>query len=449
MSLTADAYNRLAVPANEKDFSSADRSRYDAAFMAVAARNVNYRPRYRPVPGRVTASVWNAIYRLAVPWPSGIFLVPPYARPIVKRRMALPRQTRGLYLREDVIMATQQQTETQQTAAQRRRARLVARLAMVRHWLWGALAVEPVPGTVFRPHQFFADPARLRDCLFYWRMRARRDGCGAGLSPRLREAALDQAAQNCLTWFLDLDYRRLGITADEFARAILTAYKRCRRAMWEDRTGDRDAARFRRQEVNRGSFRLYNRAQASRTPDPRRIVHAADALGMDATAVDGRGICDEAPGGLVTIPGGPSGRGETDGRMRLVTIRDVAVNIPATETEARQEVNIITTRWRMIRGRGKARRLPSCTVREGSPAPRPTFKPSAPPAAGIPQPEGIINARPPLQPLPPVTPEDAAFNRGQLAFALAYQPDPTPPAYMVWRARRAAALRAKRAAARA
>lgn len=283
--------------------------------------------------------------------------------------------------------------EQKQTAAQRRRAALVAKLAAIRHWLFGALAVQPVPGTVFDPRAFFLDPARLEHCLTYWRSRARRDGCGAGLSARLRESALDQAAQACLSHFMDADYRRLGITADEFARAVLLAYKRCRRAFWNDAQGDRDAARQRR-AVRKG-WRPFNRAQASRTPDPARIVHAADALGMDPGTVTGEGICDEIPGGLVTIPGGPSGRGETDGKMVNVTLRERVRFIPGGAF-CRERVGLvdIETGWRMVRGRGWAQTLPPCTVREGIAAPRPVFRPAPVPQEGQPRPEGIVNARP-------------------------------------------------------
>lgn len=297
---------------------------------------------------------------------------------------------------------------------QERRAALVERLAAIRHWLLGALAVRPVPGTVFNPRHFFLDPGRLPAVLGYWRFRAARAGCGAGLPRALREAALDQAAQACLTHFLDADYRRLGVTADEFARAVLYAFRRCRLAFWSDADSARETDRERRAERYIGDYRLYNRAQASRTPDPRRIVHAADALGMDATAVDGRGMSNERPGDRVTIPGGPSGRGETDGKMRCVVTRDRAVNVAGGAfCRERLALSIIDSRWRMVRGRGKARRLPACIVRDGVPVDRPRFVPSPVPAAGVPQPCGIVNGRR-FAPLPPVTLEDAVYGMRRL-----------------------------------
>lgn len=304
------------------------------------------------------------------------------------------------------------------TTADRRRAKMVARLSTVRHWLLGALAVPPVPGTVFDPRAFFLDPGRLPAVLAYWRFRAARAGCGAGLPRALRDAALEQAAQACLTHFLDADYQRLGITADEFSRAVLYAFRRCRLAFWSDADGAREIDRERRADRYIGDYRLYNRAQASRTADPARIVHAADAMGMDPNAVDGRGVTDEAPGDWVTVPGGPSGRGETDGKMRLVVTADRIENRRAGAFCAETlEYRTTETRWRMVRGRGKARRLPACVVREGVPAPRGRFIPAPAPTAGEPRPDGIVTARPQAA-LPAVTAADALYNLRRLGRGL-------------------------------
>lgn len=335
-------------------------------------------------------------------------------------------------------------SEIQQTAAQRRRAALVARLAWVRHWLLGGLAVTPVPGTVFNPREFLRSPERLPSLLAYWAGRARRDGCGAGLPRRLRDAACEQAAQATLTYFLDADYRRAGVTADEFARAVLGAYKRCRRAYWRDAAEDRDAARVRmanrRGARRQGDCTWFNRARNSRAPDPARVVIAADALGMDPNAVTGEGVTDEVPGRAVAIPGGPSGRGETDGHMECVTIRDVAVNVPGGAfCRARLELSQIETRWRMVRGRGRAQRLPPALVIDSIPVPRPVFRQIPPPADGVRQPEGITNARRPRQPLPTVTPADALYNLRRLGRGVSTPQD---------RRRIAAAIRRHRAAAR-
>lgn len=299
-----------------------------------------------------------------------------------------------------------------QTAAQSRRAALVARLATIRHWLLGSLAVTPVPGTVFDPVAFFLDPSRLRDILAYWEARARRDGCGAGLPRALRAAACEQAAQACLSYFLAADYRRLGVTGDEFARAVLMAYKQARRRFWRDVDAHRDAERERR-AVAKG-WRPWNRAQNSRTPDPARIVHAADAMGMDPNAVDGRGVTDEVPGDLFIVPGGPAGRGETDGRMECVTVRDIVHNQRGGAfCAARLELQTTETRWRMVRGRGRATMLPPCVVREGVPMPRGRFAPGPMPGqiadALRPHQGDGIGTWQPLAPLPPVDAGAAAL----------------------------------------
>jgi hypothetical protein len=177
---------------------------------------------------------------------------------------------------------------------------------------------------------------------------------------------------------MDADYGALGITADEVVRAILIAYRLARRRFWKDAAEHRDRERERAAQ-SRGAWFPYNRAQNSRTADPARIFHAADTLGMSpAVILDGAGA-DDIPGDTVTVPGGPSGRGETDGRMVCVTIRDVAVNVNGGAfCRARLELNVIETRWRMKRGRGKARKLPPGIVNAGQPANRGKYRQPAP-----------------------------------------------------------------------
>lgn len=249
------------------------------------------------------------------------------------------------------------------TAAERH-AGMVRRLSRAVLPLFGRVVVAPVPGTVFDPLAVFLDPGKLPMLLKYWAARARRDGCGDGLPRAQRAAACENAAQVCLSYFLDADYAALGITGDEVVRAILVAYRLARRRFWKDAAESKDYDRQRKQT----GWYPYNRAQNSRTPDPRRIVHAAVALGMDPGTVNGQGM-DDIPGDTVTVPGGPSGRGETDGRMECVTIRDVALNVNGGAFgRTRLELSLVETRWRMKRGRGKAKTLPPCTVNAGQPA---------------------------------------------------------------------------------
>jgi hypothetical protein len=243
---------------------------------------------------------------------------------------------------------------------------------------FGKAVVPPVPGTAFEPRNVFLDPGKLPALLKYWANRARRDGCGDGLPRNQRKAACENAAQVCLTYFMDADYRALGITAAEVVRAILISYRLARRRFWRDASEHRDRERERAAQ-SRGAWFPYNRAQNSRTADPARLWHAADTLGMSpAVILDGQGM-DDIPGDIVTVPGGPSGRGETDGRMVCITIRDQAVNVNGGAfCRARLELNIVETRWRMKRGRGKARRLQACTVNAGQPANRGKYRQPAP-----------------------------------------------------------------------
>ena len=290
------------------------------------------------------------------------------------------------------------------TAAADRHQKMVQKLAGARLADFGKVVVPPVPGTVFEPLSVFLDPGKLPALLKYWGNRARRDGCGDGLPRAQRKAACENAAQVCLTYFMDADYAALGITADEVVRAILMAYRLARRRFWKDAAESKDYDRQRKQT----GWYPYNRAQNSRTADPARIWHAADTLGMDCSAVNGQGM-DDIPGDTVTVPGGPSGRGETDGKMVCVTIRDVAVNVNGGAfCRARLELNVVETRWRMKRGRGKARKLPTCTVNAGQPANRGKYRQ---PATG---PQTVPSSAGERSMLPAMVPDVEAY-RAQLA----------------------------------
>jgi hypothetical protein len=256
-----------------------------------------------------------------------------------------------------------------------RHEKMVKRLSGAQLADFGKVVVPPVPGTVFEPLNVFLDPGKLPALLKYWGNRARRDGCGDGLPRAQRRAACENAAQVCLTYLMDADYGALGITADEVVRAILIAYRLARRRFWKDAAESKDYDRQRKQT----GWYPYNRAQNSRTPDPARIFHAADSLGMAPDVIlEGCGM-DDIPGDTLSVPGGPSGRGETDGKMVCVTIRDQAVNVNGGAfCRARLELNVVETRWRMKRGRGKARKLLPCAVNAGQPANRGKYRQPAP-----------------------------------------------------------------------
>jgi hypothetical protein len=266
------------------------------------------------------------------------------------------------------------------TKSEERRATMMAKLSKAELPAFGRVVVESIPGTVLDPVAVFLDPGRLPAMLRYWQSRAGRDGCGDGLPKHLRIAACENAAQVCLSYFLDADYKSLGITADEIVRAMLMAFKLAKRRFWKDAHDSKDYDRQRKQT----GWYPYNRAQNSRTADPARLFHAADSMGLDTVLiVDGAG-CDDIPGKALAIPGGPSGRGETDGKIECVVVRDIVTSRPGGAfCKDREELQHTDTRWRMKRGRGKARKLPPCLVIDGQPANRGRYRQPAPGAMTI------------------------------------------------------------------
>jgi hypothetical protein len=286
------------------------------------------------------------------------------------------------------------------TKSEERRATILAKLAKAEIATLGPIVVPTIPGTVLDPVAVFLDPGKLQTMLKYWERRAGRDGCGDGLPKHLRKAACEQAAQVCLTYFLDANYKALGITENEIVRAMLMAFKLAKRRFWKDAAGHADAERARRQFAKAGGdFNLFNRAQNSRTADPARLFHAADAMGLDTVLiVDGAG-CDDIPGKALAIPGGPSGRGETDGKIECVVVRDIVTSRPGGAfCQDREELQHTDTRWRMKRGRGKARKLPPCLVIDGQPANRGRYRQPAPGTMTVPRDSGPRSMLPAVGP---------------------------------------------------
>ena len=286
------------------------------------------------------------------------------------------------------------------TKAEERRATMMAKLSKAELPAFGPIVVASIPGTVLDPVAVFLDPGKLPAMLKYWERRAGRDGCGDGLPKHLRIAACEQAAQVCLTYFIDGDYKALGITENEIVRAMLMAFKLAKRRFWKDAAGHADAERARRQFARSGGdFNLFNRAQNSRTADPARLFHAADAMGLDtAVMVNGTG-CDDIPGKAMAIPGGPAGRGETDGKMECVVVRDIVTSRPGGAfCQDREELQTIETRWRMKRGRGKAKKLHPCLVIDGQPANRGRYRQPAAGTMTIPRDSGPRSMLPAVGP---------------------------------------------------
>lgn len=181
------------------------------------------------------------------------------------------------------------------------------RMAGIRHHLFGNVVVDIVPGTVFNPLTGFYDPGFFNSLLAWFRYRAARAGVGSGLPKALRESALDEAAQRGIRLFTNRDYAKEGITADERTRAILSTARRMDRSLWKD-----DGEGWQRERTKR-KWTPYNRAMASRTVSPDRIVQAAHGSREDIDTLTGTGT-DELKTGIVSVPGG-HGRPHSDGQM--------------------------------------------------------------------------------------------------------------------------------------
>jgi hypothetical protein len=271
------------------------------------------------------------------------------------------------------------------------------RLAGINHRLFGTLGNQPVPGTVFNPHHYLADPGRFRDCLAWWEYKARRNGVGAGLPKALRESAIAQAGQDTLQVFLDRDYKAAGITADECSRAVMSA------AAYMQRAGYRlssigDGPRLRRMKDRK--WHPYNRAQNARTPNPAAIVAITLYASEDREALHGDG--DDIPGETVNVPGGPGGRGVTDGKMVAT------MDIVREWVERGEPMAEIVTGWKMERKRGRARRYAPCTVTAGKPAKPRRYARQSIPAATVERTAGERSMVPSMVP-------DVETYRAQLA----------------------------------
>lgn len=243
-------------------------------------------------------------------------------------------------------------TREEKSIARAQRTR--ERMAGLSHRLFGTMAAVPVPGTVFNPLHYLTCPGRFRDVMAWFRARAAADGIGSGLPKREKLSALDDAAQNGLTRFLDRDYAADGITADECARALFSAAAWMKRARW--RYGDKG-------ERSR-EWTPYNRARNAGTPNPAAIVAASFNAAEDRAALLGTGTDETLRLGTVSIPGG-FGRPRGDGKMvRTETVvREWIEN--GTDSDGnpeRRELAEIETGWRMDRRYGFGQAYPPCHV---------------------------------------------------------------------------------------
>lgn len=243
-----------------------------------------------------------------------------------------------------------------------KRAAKREKLATIRHRLFGRIVTDSAPGTVFDPLPYLACPGRFRDCLAWWAYKAARAGVGEGMPRRERESAIEDAAQNTLQVFLDRDYDEAGITADEPARAVMGAAAFMARAQYRLPTAG-DAPRSR----DRRLWFPYNRARNAGAPSPAAIVQTSYNAAEDRAAL--LGDCDDMPGEVVSVPGGPSGRGLTDGKM-VPTVKVLRTYVLHGE-----DFFEVETGWKMDRKRGRKENLPPCTVNAGKPMPRNRFTP--------------------------------------------------------------------------
>ena len=250
---------------------------------------------------------------------------------------------------EGFTMSKRKKMTTEERAANKakRAAKMRDRMRGVVHRLFGSLTPDPVPGTVFDPLAYLTCPGRYRDVQSFFRSRAARAGVGAGLPRETRAAVLDDATANGMDFFIHRDYEAAGFDADAAAPALLSAARWLDRARWRSIDTGRFGEYARK---GSGDFALYNRATTARAAgdNPATAVAAAEALGMAWGEVFP--ACHEIPGAAVALPGGPSGRGETDGRM----IRDGG-----------------RIRWRMKRGRGRAKKYAPGIVRDSIPTTAP------------------------------------------------------------------------------
>jgi hypothetical protein len=172
-----------------------------------------------------------------------------------------------------------------------------------------------------------------------------------------------------MDFIIHRDYETAGIDADGCCAALLSAARWLDRARWRSIDASQAGDKPRK---GSGDFALYNRALVSMAAgdNPATAVAAAEALGMAWGEVFP--AIHETPGPMVSLPGGPSGRGETDGKM----VRDGG-----------------RIKWRMKRGRGRAKRYAAGTVRDSVQATPPRYVPGPMPTAA----DGPIQWRGPAE----------------------------------------------------
>jgi len=232
-------------------------------------------------------------------------------------------------------------------------------------------------GLPFDPLPHLADPGRHAALEVFFRVRAtralRKGNMGTRHGdkelthgkphPMARKIRIDEAVTAAMDFYIHRDYAAAKIDNDSPGMAALSA------AAWMDRAHWRPLDEIRHGEYGDGpTWFPWNRAQNATAPAPDAILSAVETVaGASADMLTGEG-CDDVPGPVVDVPGGPSGRGATNGRMEWRT----TVTREWIERGADGELYQCEERegeWKMRRGRGRKTLLPPCRVNRGMAAP--------------------------------------------------------------------------------
>jgi hypothetical protein len=252
----------------------------------------------------------------------------------------------------------------------------VNRLAGIIHPEYGRADHAPA-GIPFDPLWFLTCPGRFKALQRFARKRAAKAlrrgqfGTRAGekecdhsgrVTKEQRESMLDEAVTAYMDFFMHRDYAAAGIDNDNVFGAVMSA------AAWLDRARWRHPDTTRHGEREERGFYPY---ALPTDPSPDRIAAAGETLGIDpetaAAAIIGTGTDEGDTRRAVGIPGGPSGRGATDGRMvwaETVTRQWIEVDSNGDRTECTETEG----EWKMKRGRGRKRDLPAAVVIDSPPA---------------------------------------------------------------------------------
>lgn len=241
---------------------------------------------------------------------------------------------------------------------------------MITHPIFGRIdAPASEDGAIFQPLTWLACPGNLERLRRYGMRRFVRSGGADGLTGRVRESRLDDAADMLLQVFTDRDYAKAGITEDEVGKAIMGAARYCERAQWRHGTGRRQGDRRYFPRVSSMSAGGDNPARlaaaietvVARYPSAiRREIDRANA--REALAGTGG---EEKTGETYMVDGG-SLYPETDGRMVSTSTRNAYVDRPGQTddgTAYRFAAVPMAGGWKMERRKAhKPETYGACTV---------------------------------------------------------------------------------------